>query len=242
MNIFYIINKLNLPIGIKNMFICNDERKEISRLLKLNKKMNKKLNFLIDRAIKDYNKRDSAEDIEHTIFEGILSYLNFQKIENENYDFFTKRILTKKRNYQLTEKSPLIKVIINEYNRIGIASEPNRLKFLVENIISIKYGNRSRKRWDLLKIYVDFKEEYLEDTVNNLGIYDPDSEVDIEMKYFVNKYFESLNNDGKLIFNKYFYEDIGYSEMLTNNFVKNEYILKNFIKKTKNYFYDQLVG
>ena len=170
MNIFYIINKLNIPIGIKNMFICNDERKEISRLLKLNKKMNKKLNFLIDRAIKDYNKRDSAEDIEHTIFEGILSYLNFQKIGNENYDFFTKRILTKKRNYQLTDKSPLIKVIINEYNRIGIASEPNRLKFLVENIISIKYGNRSRKRWDLLKIYVDFKEEYLEDSVNNLGI------------------------------------------------------------------------
>lgn len=223
------------------MFIWNDGRKEISKLLKLNKKMSKKLNFLIDRAIKDYNKKDLAEDIEHTIFEGILSFLNFQRVEIENYDYFTKNILINKRTIKI-ENLTLIKIITNEFNRIRIATNSNKLKFLVENIISIKYGTRSRKRWDLLKIYIDLKEEYVEDSLNNSGIYDPDSEVDVEMKCFVNKYYESLNNDEKIIFNKYFYDDISYSEMITNNFVKNEYILKNFIKKTKNYFYDQLVG
>ena len=223
------------------MFNCNNARDEISRILKLNKKMKKKLNFLMDRSIKVYIKRDLAEDIEHTIFEGILSFLNFQKVVISNYDYFTERVLINKRAVQI-EKSPLLKVIIMEFNRIRIASNPNQLKFLIENIISLKYGLMSRKRRDILKVYIDLQEEYIEDSINSFGIYDPDSEVDVEMKCFVNKYFESLNEDEKLIFNKYFYEDIGYSEMIVNNFVKNEYVLKNFIKKTKNYFYEQLVG
>lgn len=223
------------------MFNCNNAREEISRLLKLNKKMKKKLNFSIDRAIKDYIKRDLAEDIEHTIFEGILSFLNSQRVEIDNCDYFTKNILINKRTVKI-ENIQLIKVITHEFNRIRIATNPNQLKFLIENKVSLKYGLMSRKRRDILKNYTDIQEEYLEDSINDLGIYDPDSEVDVEMKCFVNKYFESLNEDEKLIFNKYFYEDIGYSEMIVNNFVKNEYVLKNFIKKTKNYFYEQLVG
>lgn len=241
MNNFIIINKIEYATRIKNMFNCNNARDEISRILKLNKKMKKKLNFLMDRSIKVYIKRDLAEDIEHTIFEGILSFLNFQKVVISNYDYFTERVLINKRAVQI-EKSPLLKVIIMEFNRIRIASNPNQLKFLIENIISLKYGLMSRKRRDILKVYIDLQEEYIEDSINSFGIYDPDSEVDVEMKCFVNKYFESLNEDEKLIFNKYFYEDIGYSEMIVNNFVKNEYVLKNFIKKTKNYFYEQLVG
>ena len=144
MNNFIIINKIEYATRIKNMFNCNNARDEISRILKLNKKMKKKLNFLMDRSIKVYIKRDLAEDIEHTIFEGILSFLNFQKVVISNYDYFTERVLINKRAVQI-EKSPLLKVIIMEFNRIRIASNPNQLKFLIENIISLKYGLMSRK-------------------------------------------------------------------------------------------------
>jgi hypothetical protein len=217
---------------------------EIALLLKLNKKKKEKLNYLIRREIKKYNKLDSSEDIEQNIFEGIIKYIFQNKFELRYFDYFTNRIF-KRNRYKIDNKN-LIKLIISGFYIMKININPNDLKFLIENITSCKYGKNQSNKNDILKISFEKQENYFEEfndeTVNTLGIYDPDSEVDVEMKYFVDKYFESLNKDEKLIFNKYFYEDISFSQMIENNFVKNDYVLRNFIKKTKNYFYEQLVG
>ena len=220
----------------------NNAREEIAKILKLNKKMRKKFNFLIDKSIRDYIKRDSAKDIEQNIFTGIIEFLNNEKVEL-NYDWITLRII-KKKSLKIENKT-LINLIIIEYNILRIKKK-QQLKFLIEDITSFSYGNREGKRADILKISLDKKEVFIEDVgendFNNLGIYDADSEVDVEMKSFIAKYYQSLNSEEQRIFTKYFYDDTSYTDMLEMNYVKNEYILKKFIKKTKHYFYEQLVG
>lgn len=219
-------------------------RKELAKLLNLNKKMEKKLNFLIDYSIRNYNKKDGSEDIEQNIFEGIINYIYCNKVERRDFDLLTKRILNKKTRYSISNKK-LIRTIVSYFNILKINNCSHELKFLIMNINSCKYGLMSTKQRDILKMSIEFKEFYVEDYIEdedyNLEIYDTDSEVETEMKYFVNKYYQSLNMEEQLIFTKYFYEDISFEEMIKNCFVKNEYTLKKFIKKTRNYFQEQLV-
>jgi hypothetical protein len=225
------------------MCIYKNGRDVMALLLKLNKTKKDKLNYLIRREIKKYKTLDSSEDIEQNIFEGIIKYLFQNKFELQYFDFFTNRIINRNK-YRIDNKN-LIKSIIAGLYVIKINTNPNDLKFLIEKITSCKYGKNQSNKNDILKISFEKQENYFEEfndeSIYTLGIYDPDSEVDVEMKYFVNKYHNSLSEEEQLIFIKYFYEEVSFSGMIENNFVKNDYVLRNFIKKTKNYFYDQLL-
>lgn len=229
------------------MINFSNGRDEIAKLLKLNKKKTKKLNFLIRKEIKKYIAIDSADDIEQNIFEGIIKFINL-RVGVNNYDLVTSSYLSKRKSSKIYNKRT-IKIINKEYNIIKINSNPQDLKFIIEHTTSSKYGKKMCKKFDILNITIDKKECYeesfqgLKDSQsNNFGIYDSDSEVDIEMKSFIDKYYQSLNSEEKEMFTKYFYYDTSYFDMIEMNYARNEYILKKFIKKTKEYFYNQLVG
>lgn len=228
------------------MINFNSARDEIAKILKLNQKMRKKFSFLIDKSIRNYIKKDCPDDIEQNIYAGIIGFLNYEKIDL-NYDLITARVIKRKKRLEINDKK-IIRIIIVEYNIIRIKNK-QQMKFLIEDITSSHYGIREGKRTDILKMSFKKKESYYEEVqeyrdsdLKDLGIYDPDSEVDIEMKFFVDKYYQSLDDEEKEIFTRYFYQDTSFIDMLEMNYVRNEYVLKKFIKKTKRYFYEQLVG
>ena len=113
--------------------------------------------------------------------------------------------------------------------------------YAIENITSTKYGKREGKKADILKMSINNQEFFTEESLAEHGICDTDTEVDIEMKYFIDKYYQSLTIEEGEIFTKYIYEDTSYANMLEMGYVKNEYTLKSFIKKTKKYFHNQLI-
>ena len=153
-------------------------------------------------------------------------YIFQNKFELRYFDYFTNRIF-KRNRYKIDNKN-LIKLIISGFYIMKININPNDLKFLIEKITSCKYGKNQSNKNDILKISFEKQENYFEEfndeSIYTLGIYDPDSEVDVEMKYFVNKYHNSLSEEEQLIFIKYFYEEVSFSGMIENNFVKNDYL------------------
>jgi hypothetical protein len=77
----------------------------------------------------------------------------------------------------------LIKLIINDYNRIKINTHSLEIQFIIENITSTKYGKREGKKADILKMSINNQEFFTEESLAEHGICDTDTEVDIEMKY-----------------------------------------------------------
>lgn len=227
------------------MSINSSARDEIAELLKLNKKKKEKFNYLIRREIKKYSLLDTSSDIEQNIFEGVIKYVYKSKFELKNTDLLTTRIVKNKKSQIIHSKS-LIKLIVQSFNILKLNIYPQNLRFLIESITSNKYGKKQERKKDVLKISFEMQENYTEEfdenIINTLGIYDPDSEVDIEMKYFIDKYYQNLTIEEQEIFTRYFYEDTSYANMLEMGYVKNEYTLKSFIKKTKKYFHNQLIG
>lgn len=224
----------------KSIHIGNSGREEIAEFLKLKRNIKKKFFFYLNKAIKKYGARDGSKDIEQNIFEGLIQYLNTEKVELKNYDLITKQLLRNKGRVEICSKK-LIKLIINDYNRIKINTHSLEIQFIIEDITSTKYGKRQGKKADILKMSINNQEFFTEESLAEHGICDTDTEVDIEMKYFIDKYYQSLTIEEQEIFTKYFYEETSYANMLEMGYVKNEYTLKSFIKKTKKYFHNQLI-
>ena len=225
----------------KSFHIGKSGREEIAEFLKLKRNIKKKFFFYLNKAIQKFGTRDGSKDIEQNIFEGLIQYINTEKIELKNYDLITKQLLRNKQSVEISSKK-LIKLIINEYNRIKINTHSLEIQFIIENITSSKYGKRAGKRAEILKMSISNQEFHTEESLADYGICDTDSEVDIEMKYFIDKYYQNLTIEEQEIFTRYFYEDTSYANMLEMGYVKNEYTLKSFIKKTKKYFHNQLIG
>ena len=80
----------------KSFHIGNSGREEIAEFLKLKRNIKKKFFFYLNKAIKKYGARDGSKDIEQNIFEGLIQYLNTEKVELKNYDLITKQLLRNK--------------------------------------------------------------------------------------------------------------------------------------------------
>ena len=141
----------------KSFHIGNSGREKIAEFLKLKRNIKKKFFFYLNKAIKKYGARDGSKDIEQNIFEGLIQYLNTEKVELKNYDLITKQLLRNKGRVEICSKK-LIKLIINDYNRIKINTHSLEIQFIIENITSTKYGKREGKKADILKMSINNQE------------------------------------------------------------------------------------
>lgn len=219
---------------------------EIGKLFKFDKRVTRFLKSFVVKEISKYNKKDNPNDIEQNILEGLLKIIN-EKPKQKKYDEITERILSSRKKASI-KNIELIKIISREINILKINKNTAFLSKIVENITSSVYGVREGKKNDVLKIYVEFTNNYAngeeiekDSDLINSGAYDSDSEIDTEMKCLFDKFFRTLNERERNLFDRIYIDELTREEMLRNNMLKSEYEWKSLKNKTRNFFEEQLI-
>ncbi len=244
-------NKI-LKINLKNseMQMYNNYEKgldlcdEVAKILQISPKGVKHFKAAIRYEVKKYSKKDLREDIEQNIFEGLMRLL-FKTVVNCNYDLITNAILEKQRKEKITDRK-LMRNIVKEYNILDLKKNEGLLIYLIPRITGNIYGVRATKKSDVCSKFTKINTLQMESEIiiqdnSIIELHDADTEIDFSIDYLFDKFFRSISEREKMIFEKYYVDQLKYAELLETEIVRSQYELRTFLLKTSNFFKVQLL-
>ena len=196
---------------------------EFARILKISPRGVKHFKAAIRNEVKKYSKKDLREDIEQNIFEGLIRLL-FKTVVNCNYDLITNSILKNQNKQKITDRK-LVRNIVKEYNILDLKKNEGLLIYLIPRITGNIYGVRATKKSDVCSKYTKINtvqmesETILQDNMI-IELHDADTEIDFSIDYLFDKFFRSISEREKVIFDKYYVEQLKYVELLESEIVK----------------------
>lgn len=224
----------------KGLDLCD----EVAKILQISPKGVKHFKAAIRYEVKKYSKKDLREDIEQNIFEGLMRLL-FKTVVNCNYDLITNAILEKQRKEKITDRK-LMRNIVKEYNILDLKKNEGLLIYLIPRITGNIYGVRATKKSDVCSKFTKINTLQMESEIiiqdnSIIELHDADTEIDFSIDYLFDKFFRSISEREKMIFEKYYVDQLKYAELLETEIVRSQYELRTFLLKTSNFFKVQLL-
>lgn len=208
--------------------------------LEFNSEQKNRLFYCLKKEISKYHKIDEVNDILQNICIGLIENATKGKYTKNKIEYNYTFTINYKNKKEI--KNPnLIRLLIKEMNFIYIKNNLGLLEKILSNITSDIYGVRSTNQSDFFSQRSGHKKEELNyDDEIFKGFRDNNSFLESRIKNIVESFLKTLTTEEYEIFMKYYVEDFSF-RTLTNEEHVSQFHLRKLIKKTQEFFFEQLL-